>query len=144
MSARVVAPQASGSDGDSGRFARGGGGGGGGRNGNGSWGPKVASELLAGDSVSGEPAGSGSGHLTGAGAEESGESAGGAFPSQRQQQQQQQQQEGGRFSRVKSMQDRAGQTQVETIVRESRLDGCKTLVHLSDTLVVTFSLVEDA
>lgn len=86
---------------------------GGGVSGNGSWDPKVAGELLAGDSVSGESAASRSGHSTG---DEDAKpaSARGDISLQRQHQQQQQQQEGGIISRVKGMQDRAGRTQVCT------------------------------
>lgn len=105
----AVAPQAGrGSGGESGSSTRGGDSSGG-EEGNETWDPKVAGELLSGDGVSGEPAASGSGHSTGAGAEEGRKSVGGGLSSQRQQQQQQ---EGGIISRVKGMQDRAGRTQV--------------------------------
>lgn len=100
MSSQIVAPQASGGISSNGTSSTGIG-----VNSTGSWDPKVTGELLAGDSVSGEPAASGSGYSTG---DEGGKSAGGDVSSQRQQQQQ----EGGIISRVKGMQDRAGRTQV--------------------------------
>lgn len=85
-----------------------------GGNGNESWDPKVAGELLADDDVPDEPAASGSDHSTG---EEGGNAARGDVSSQRQHHQQ----EGGIISRVKGMQDRAGRTQVSN-----------TLAFLSD------------